>query len=81
MEKCSKYDDRPANLSFEEIELSLKKRVRGMHMMCLVHKDIKPPNVLYSPSKKELVLCDFGISDFLTEKHGWKSLTFQEGTK
>jgi serine/threonine protein kinase len=52
-----------------------------MHMICLIHKDIKPANILYSPSRNELVLCDFGISDFVADKIGWKSLTFKEGTK
>lgn len=66
MEKCSKYDYRPNEHSFDQIKLSLKKRVRAMHMICFTHKDIKPENILYSPTKKELVLCDFGISKFLS---------------
>jgi len=36
--------------------------MRVMHRHHLIHKDIKPDNVLYSVESHRLVLCDFGIS-------------------
>jgi serine/threonine protein kinase len=33
-----------------------------MHILQIIHKDIKPPNILYSYEHKKAVFCDFGIS-------------------
>lgn len=47
----------------EESEMRLKYCVRLMHSLNLIHKDIKPSNIMYSPSSRDLVLIDFGISE------------------
>jgi serine/threonine protein kinase len=36
--------------------------MRMMHTLQIIHKDIKPANILYSNSYKKVILCDFGIS-------------------
>lgn len=33
--------------------------------MGLVHKDIKPQNIMYSPSVGDYVFIDFGITDYI----------------
>ncbi len=33
-----------------------------MHILQIIHKDIKPENIIYSETYKKVVLCDFGIS-------------------
>lgn len=44
---------------FEELEISLLL----MHKMNITHNDIKPQNIVYSPSLKKLVFIDFGLSE------------------
>jgi serine/threonine protein kinase len=36
-----------------------------MHMLQIVHRDIKTSNILYSPTYKKLVFIDFGCTDVL----------------
>ena len=36
--------------------------MRMMHILQIIHKDIKPANIIYSINYKKVVLCDFGIS-------------------
>jgi serine/threonine protein kinase len=33
-----------------------------MHILQIIHKDIKPANVIYSQFYSKVVICDFGIS-------------------
>ncbi len=33
-----------------------------LHLLQIIHKDIKPANILYSVYYKKVVLCDYGIS-------------------
>ena len=52
-----------------------------MHGFQLVHKDIKPFNLVFSRRSKELVLVDFGVSSATSSPIGFKTLTFKEGTE
>lgn len=51
-----------------------------MHQLGLIHKDIKPENIMYSPTLKKCIFIDFGISHFVIELWGDKSETFCEGS-
>jgi serine/threonine protein kinase len=51
-----------------------------MHHNSLIHKDVKPQNILWSDSKGDYVLCDFGLSSYIKEKIGEKSDTKVEGS-
>lgn len=59
---------------------SLESSLRTMHSMGLIHKDIKPENIMFSPSLSKCVFIDFGISHFVLESHHEKSETVCEGT-
>jgi serine/threonine protein kinase len=45
--------------------------MRMMHLLQIIHKDIKPSNILYSQYYNKLVLCDFGISHVIKNKLGY----------
>ncbi len=41
-----------------------------MHKLNITHNDIKPQNILYSPTYKKLVFIDFGMSTLNVQKLG-----------
>ena len=51
-----------------------------LHKLHIVHQDIKPDNIMMSPTFQKLVFIDFGLSTFIKEKIGKKKLTFYVGT-
>lgn len=51
-----------------------------LHSLKIIHGDIKPENIMWSPTFKKNVLIDFGLSLFLSEKPGFKTLTNYFGT-
>lgn len=64
----------------EKCEMNLPKQkfdherlsycLRKMHTYNLIHKDIKPANVLFSNTTNRLVLIDFGLSHAVREVLG-----------
>ena len=46
-----------------------------MHKLHIVHQDIKPENIMYSPSKNRMVFIDFGLSTVIKEDIGMKKMT------
>lgn len=44
------------------MKIRLKYCLQVMHLLRFVHRDIKPDNIVFSPSINNFVLCDFGIS-------------------
>mgnify|MGYP000862317766 CR=1 FL=1 len=62
MELCQPLSE-PVDSS---IVTRLKHCMRVMHLLRIVHKDIKPANILYCGSVGDYVLCDFGISHVVT---------------
>jgi serine/threonine protein kinase len=45
-------------------------------MLKIIHKDIKPGNILYSNRFKKYVFSDFGISHYIEEKIGDEAKSF-----
>lgn len=62
MEKCEPFSYRQEYARFDSISNRLKFCLRVLHILRIVHKDIKPSNIVYSKSIGDYVLCDFGIS-------------------
>ena len=51
-----------------------------MHRLQLMHQDIKPENILFSPSLNRLVFIDFGLSRLVKETQGATSLSNFSGS-
>jgi serine/threonine protein kinase len=51
-----------------------------LHWLHIVHRDIKPDNVMLSPSFRKPVFIDFGLSIIITENIGSTSLTHFTGS-
>lgn len=64
----------------QRLAQDLKDCLAVLHSLNIVHKDIKPANVLWSTRLMKFVLCDFGISHFVAEVPGQQSETYREGT-
>jgi serine/threonine protein kinase len=56
-------------------------KLKRLHSLGIVHIDIKPANICYSPTLKEFIFIDFGFSRFITEDIGFKTHTNFLGTK
>ena len=51
-----------------------------MHSLKMVHRDIKPLNIAWSPSFEKWVFLDFGFATILEENRGNKTYTKFIGT-
>lgn len=51
-----------------------------MHSHNVVHLDINPDNIMFSPYHKAAVFIDFGMSKVIAEEKGYKSLITFHGT-
>lgn len=67
-------------LSVSKIEEDLLESLKLLHSLNIVHKDIKPDNILFSDSLQRFVLTDFGITHAVKEKINEKTLTSFAGT-
>ena len=51
-----------------------------LHRHKIVHMDIKPDNVMFSPTLNKLVFIDYGLSKIIDEEVGLKTLSTFQGT-
>jgi serine/threonine protein kinase len=51
-----------------------------MHRLRVFHYDIKPDNIMFSPSRGCCVFIDYNLSDMLDVSYGKKVLTMFRGT-
>ena len=86
MELCKTLDDIregsqvDSQKYYNNYEKDLKYCIAKLHSIKFVHKDIKPSNILYSPSANRFVLADFGIANSIQETVSQKTRTYFEGS-
>ena len=51
----------------KEFMKEMNKKLLKMRQLHLIHADIKPDNILYSPGWKKIVLIDFGLAMFIKQ--------------
>jgi len=75
-------NNKPLNINeFLSIALQIVKIIEGLHHNCIIHKDIKPQNLLVNPQTQEIKLIDFSISSLLPrETQEIQTLNILEGT-
>jgi predicted ATPase/tRNA A-37 threonylcarbamoyl transferase component Bud32 len=50
---------------FLQIAIQIVQALEGIHQNCIIHKDIKPQNILINPETKQIKIIDFCISSLL----------------
>ena len=55
---------------FLAFALQITRILADVHEQGVVHRDIKPTNILVDPDTREIVLADFGISELLASERG-----------
>jgi serine/threonine protein kinase len=79
MERCEEIPKVIHSIGDEELK-GLKRDLLTLHHFSIVHLDIKPMNILFSPSSKKLVFLDFGFSKLVKEILGQRTRTEFLGT-
>ncbi|MDY6804701.1 MAG: AAA family ATPase [Cyanobacteriota bacterium] len=65
------YQNRPLNLEeFFSVAIAITKILARLYRHRVIHKDIKPSNILINPETKEIFLIDFSISSLLPRETG-----------
>jgi predicted ATPase/signal transduction histidine kinase/tRNA A-37 threonylcarbamoyl transferase component Bud32 len=66
---------------FLQIAIQIAEALAGLSHYRIVHKDIKPANILFSPETQQIELIDFSISSMLPrETQSIQNITDLEGT-
>jgi len=66
---------------FLEIAIKITTALGAIHAANIIHKDINPSNIVYSPQTQQLKIIDFGISTRLSRENPTiKNLNSMEGT-
>ncbi|MEO7425212.1 MAG: AAA family ATPase, partial [Fibrobacteria bacterium] len=65
---------------FLDIACRLAAILAGIHARKIIHKDIKPDNILYSARTGELMIVDFGISTLLNANRPGRESAWTEGS-
>lgn len=71
------------DINIEEIlpiTILVTDALNNIHLSHIIHKDLSPDNIIYSPSSKQVKIIDFGISSQLTfEQHSFQNHNELEG--
>ena len=67
MEVCLNKDKNPINTD------EMYQILDILHRLKIVHQDIKPDNIMFSPYKKKMVFVDFGLSRIIEEELGMQT--------
>lgn len=65
---------------FLDLALQMVNGLHQVHQQGIIHKDVKPANMLIHPDSKQIKLADFGISTHLEEPVVLEQHEFLEGT-
>ena len=63
MNQCGRYSDRLNE--FFHIAIQIVQTLEGLYSYRVIHKDIKPQNILINPQSQQVKLIDFSISSLL----------------
>ena len=63
-----------------EQEEGLRRDLSLIHSFKIIHFDIKPENIVFSPHYKKPVFIDFGFSEIIKEGRGFKTFSVFKGT-
>ena len=74
MEVCQNTNENPINTE------DMYRSLAILHKLRIVHQDIKPDNIMFSPSKKKMVFVDFGLSQIIQEELGKQTITSYVGS-
>jgi serine/threonine protein kinase len=53
----------------------LKRKLKLLHYFQIIHLDVKPDNIMFSPAKEGMVFIDYGFSRLTSALPGYKSFT------
>ena len=68
-------------MAFLTIAIQLAEAMNGLYMRRVIHKDIKPSNILINPETQQIELIDFRIASLLPqETQEIKNANMLEGT-
>lgn len=68
-------------LDFLKISINLVETIGQLHQNSIIHKDIKPQNIIINPKTAQVKITDFGIASLLSrENQTIKSPNLLEGT-
>lgn len=65
-------EERPSGLEAEAVRkyiYQLLKAIEYCHRNNVIHRDVKPENLLVNPQTNELRICDFGFARMLSNKN------------
>ncbi|TGM12192.1 GAF domain-containing protein [Leptospira selangorensis] len=73
---------KPMTLSdFFPISIQLAERLSEIHSKKIIHKDLKPENIIFNRDEKQIRIIDFGISTKLNkEETSWSAPNILEGS-
>ncbi|MBO0348125.1 AAA family ATPase [Phormidium pseudopriestleyi FRX01] len=74
-------DEKPLTLAeFLHLGIQLTTSLGKLHQHQIVHKDIKPQNLILNPGTGEIKITDFSIAMRLSSETSWSQETVLEGT-
>ena len=80
MEQCREIELKTDTRMAEEKQSDIREALAILHSFKVVHMDIKPENLAYSPHNKKYVLLDFGFAEMIKEDIGEKTWINPKGT-
>ena len=75
MERCTSISE-----FNEKIEADIWRNMATLHQWKVLHMDINPQNIMYSPHFQKVVFIDYGFSEVVEQCQGFKTETAFKGT-